>query len=118
MRFIVEIIWSKQVDAILGVGHSLEAEGIRNFALRRTDALNALDQLEVLGIPVAGGDVFVDQCGRLKMNYDNWFCNSIPGESHSEYARRSIARARDYIQRYQVSDAYFALVPGPRPEME
>ena len=110
----MDTIWSQKSDAILKVGRSLEDIGIRNWALTLEQALIALDQFEVEGIAILGGDVYELQEGALQSNYDNWHCDKRPNESKSDFMARSIARARAYITNYKGNQGvqyFFAIVP-------
>lgn len=107
-------IWSDEVKTILSVGHPLEAVGVHNWALDRQQALQALDQLLTLDMPVSGGDVYRFGQGRMQLTYDNWYCDPGPNEARTAYAVRSIEKARDYISAYPLSDdapTFFVLVP-------
>jgi hypothetical protein len=107
-------IWSNTADAILSVGRSLADVGVRNWALTREQALAAFDQLLAAGIGVFGGDVYKEKSGNIQISYDNWYCDPDPGEQKSEFAVRSVAKAREYIIKYKTwsDEAFlFAIVP-------
>lgn len=108
------IVWSTKVDEILSKGISLEPIGVKNWALSRQDALEALNQFLILQIPVLGGDVCELTKGNPEYNYDNWYCDRIPGESDLAFVNRSINKAKDYIISYNMEyrdKIFFALVP-------
>ncbi|SFJ07622.1 Immunity protein 40 [Desulfomicrobium apsheronum] len=110
----MDTIWSKESDAILKVGRSLEDVGVYNWALTKTEALMALDRLEAEGIAILGGDVYVMQIDSLQSNYDNWYCDRDENESTLAFVSRSIAKAREYVTNYKLSrdaEYYFAIVP-------
>jgi hypothetical protein len=110
---IMENIWSSEIDSILRVGHSLESVGVRNWALEREAALNALEQLCVLGVAVFGGDVYVANSSGVESNYDNWYCNRDVGETDVDFVVRSVAKARNYIANYRAEGrVLFAIVPN------
>lgn len=107
-------IWSKESDAILKVGRSLEDVGVCNWALTKEQTLMALDRLEAEGIAVYGGDVYEMHRKCLQSNYDNWYCDREDNESKSAFISRSIAKARDYVTNYKLNrnvEFYFAIVP-------
>lgn len=110
----VNELWSKQIDSILCTGRSLSALGVRNWALDRLGALSALDEFCVLGVAVAGGDVYKLKGEILELTYDNWYCDRSINEDILEYVDRSIAAARRYILEYPASETeyFFALVPS------
>lgn len=109
----MEDFWSPEIDSILSVGRSLEALGIRNWALEPDAALMAVDNLSVIGVPILGGDVYVVAGAHIEMNYDNWYCNRNSGETVADFALRSAAKAKSYIVNYPNSEAdvLFAIVP-------
>lgn len=110
----MDTIWSKESDAILKVGRSLEDVGVCNWALTKEEALMALDRLETEGIAILGGDVYEMQRESLQSNYDNWYCDREENESKSAFVSRSIAKAREYIINYNLNrdkEYFFAIVP-------
>jgi len=110
----MDTIWSKDSDAILRVGRSLEDIGVRNWALTKEQTLTALDQFEAEGIAILGGDVYEVQRECLQSNYDNWYCDREENESKSAFVSRSIAKARDYVTTYKLkrgAECFFAIVP-------
>jgi hypothetical protein len=110
----MEKIWTNDVDAILGVGRSLENVGVRNWALEQTAALIALDQLNAIGVAVLGGDVYDVSGSNLEPSYDSWYCNRDAGETPQDFVARSFAKAKSYISNYQApaGSVFFAIVPS------
>lgn len=109
----MEQIWSSEIDLILSVGRNLESAGVRNWALERGDALSALQQLSIIGVAVLGGDTYSVAGPVVQPNYDSWYCNRDRGEPNADFVERSIAKAMDYIGKYQapVGGVLFAIVP-------
>lgn len=110
----METIWSKKSDNILKVGFPLNDIGVLNWALTREQALSALDQFEVEGIPILGGDVYEMQGKVFQPNYNNWFCDREKNESKLDFVTRSITKARDYINSYKFNrdtKNFFSIVP-------
>jgi hypothetical protein len=103
--------WSEEIDSILDLGVSLESIGIKNWALNKTDALNAIKMLENSRIPVLGGDVYKLVGNAVEQTYDNWYCNQEAGESNDDFLCRSLNTARKYIDDYYLNEALFAVVP-------
>lgn len=109
------IVWSNKIDKILCKGMSLESIGVKNWSLSRPEALNALNQFLILEVPILGGDVCEIINGVLQYNYDNWYCDKLPNESNLDFVKRSIEKAREYIETYLIkrpNKIFFALVPG------
>lgn len=113
---VVQYVWSEQIDSMLREGEFLEMLGVRNWALDRVGALDAVERLSCERIAVAGGDVYKRENGRLETTYDNWYCNRNDGEQMSEYIERRVDIARNYISKYPGSDSrvFFSLVPVAR----
>lgn len=110
----METVWSKKSDEILSIGHYLEKDGIKNWALAKDQALKALDRFLAAEIPILGGDVYENNNGVFSPNYDNWHSDFLPGESESDFLRRSINESKMYIEKYKKSQPdklFFGLVP-------
>lgn len=108
----MHIIWSEEIDEILGFyGVSLECVGVKNWALERDNALQAIYKLEILGIPILGGDVYRMVDNMPQLTYDNWFCDKYDHELAPAFLERSLELARKYICSYLTDDALFAIVP-------
>ncbi|MDN3705806.1 Imm40 family immunity protein [Myroides ceti] len=108
------IVWSNKVDEILSNGISLKPIGVKNWALPQEEAIQALSQFIDLQIPILGGDVCEFVSGTIQYNYDNWYCDRLPNESHLDFVNRSIRKAREYIEHYNISEPnkiFFAFVP-------
>lgn len=108
------IVWSNKVDEILSKGISLESIGVKNWALSQQEALQVLSQFVELQIPILGGDVCEFVNGAIQYNYDNWYCDRLPNESDLDFVSRSIRKAREYIEHYNIKDSdtiFFAVVP-------
>jgi hypothetical protein len=107
----MSVIWSEQIDSILSYGISLSCVGVKNWALERDNALRAVNELEALGFPVLGGDVYqlVDEFP--EQTYDNWYCDQEPGELDYAFLKRSSEKARGYIGSCSMSGALFSIVP-------
>lgn len=102
------------ITQILKVGISLEPLGVKNWALSKEDAVNALDRFYELQVPILGGDVCENINGIIQFNYDNWYCDRQPNESQFDFVNRSVAKARDYIESYNSDNPdriFFAFVP-------
>jgi Immunity protein 40 len=107
------MVWSHAIDRVLSIGISLQDIGIRNWALDREHARDAVSLLAEMGVPILGGDVYVLCDGVPESTYDNWYCDRAPLESESEYLLRSKECALRYIGDYLQSspDVLFAVVP-------
>ena len=67
-----------------------------------------------LQVPILGGDVYRLVNGALRSNYDNWYCDELPNEFLSDFVIRSIDKAKQYIESYNIKkgdDIFFTLVP-------
>ena len=109
-----DVICSYSIDKILVSGLSLESLGIKNWALSRQKVLQVLEQFRELQVPILGGDVYRLVNGALRSNYDNWYCDELPNEFLSDFVIRSIDKAKQYIESYNIKkgdDIFFTLVP-------
>ena len=100
---------SNEIDNILSNGISLESLGVKNWAFSQKESLLILDKFVELQIPVLGGDVCDLVNEAIRFNYDNWYCNKLSNEPHLDFVKRSINKAREYIEQYSVkkSDKIF-----------
>lgn len=109
----MDVVRSKKIDEVLKVGKWLGDYGTNNWALTKSQALEALDKLLALNIAVLGGDVLEDTGENIRPNYDNWFSDRHKGESSDKYVIRSIEETRNYIEQYKTyipDKNYFVLV--------
>jgi immunity protein 40 of polymorphic toxin system len=81
-------------------GISLQSPGLRERALRRDDALNAISLLSARNVEVLGGDVYLLREGKIRVAYANWSVKRLADESDNDYRKRSWERAREYIRSY------------------
>jgi hypothetical protein len=104
---------SEKVNVILSRGVSLTGIGVNNWVLTKSQAMQALCELEALGVPVLGGDVYELSDDGFSANYDNWYCDKRDDEEMKKFVMRSISSARQYIKDYVGvigRDVYFSLV--------
>lgn len=86
-------------------GVDLSPEGVNNHGLNKTDALNLLNNTE-LNCIVLGGDVYHYQDRHPEINYDNWYFE--PSGDRQADIDASIAKAKTYINQYQLTAVLFA----------
>ena len=86
-------------------GIPLGEHGIGEMALRRVDALRAVDLLRTASIPVLGGDVYIRYKARVELAYANWHSEPEPGEKRQGFATRSCLETETYIRGFPVSEA-------------
>lgn len=95
---------------------SLESQGLYDVAWTRSDILLLLQRLEGTSVCVLGGDVWEEDGGRLKPNYDSWHSERRRGESLAAYARRSRSEALAYLARYPIkNDQWFVITISDEP---
>lgn len=105
------VIWSERVDLVLRSGVSLECIGVKNWALGRNESLQAICDLEYLGVPILGGDVYELINGAAEHNYASWHCGQREGEPDIDFLQRSLDEEKSYVARYLIDSALFAVVP-------
>lgn len=96
-------------------GISLQQIGLRDIALRRLDALSAIEILRALSIPIVGGDVYFTNDGHIEIAYANWYTDREVNESMSAYLERCYQQTKKYIMTFTQRagmDAIFVLVTG------
>jgi hypothetical protein len=67
-----EYVWSEEIDRVLALGLDLSDIGVSNWALSRTQALAALNELQTLNVAVLGGDVYQIGQGRAVSLGEGW----------------------------------------------
>ena len=90
-------IWGKFLTSR---GVSLEALGLAERAVGREDALRAVDLVKSVGGTILGGDVYLDEGGRIESAYANWYSERRDDESSESFATRSCGESRTYISKY------------------
>jgi hypothetical protein len=111
----MEHVWSKEIEEILRMGKPLFSVGVHNWALTKKEAMVAIQQLSSSQIPILGGDVYEIIDGVLQSNYDNWYCDPSSEETKIDFIKRSVAKAKEYIESYSVREPdkiFFVIVPG------
>ena len=108
-------VWSKEIDDLFAQGRYLGDIGIKNWALLQEQALNVIARLELLGVPILGGDVYYLSGKKLQPALDNWYINRERQESLSDFVTRSITVSRDYVRHFRPRSgdvALFVIIPG------
>ena len=88
----------KRILAARGVG--LDGLGLREVALRRSDAIDAIDALRAGSVPILGGDVYSEREGTIEPAYANWHVDQDSGEGETDFAERSCLKAESYVEMY------------------
>jgi hypothetical protein len=102
-------------------GIVLDSLGLQERALRRDDALHAVDLAKSAGVELLGGDVYVEKHGQLESAYANWYSEPRDGEAENAFVARSCAESRAYISTYPDPPdgvPVFVLVTGSQREGE
>lgn len=110
----MDTYWPTKIKEALCVGHSLHAQGIRNWALTKTQVLRILERFSDSEVVILGGSVMTNSAGQFSYNYDGWTCDAISSESRSTHQARSISTAIDYVNSYSLADradVFFVLTP-------
>jgi hypothetical protein len=96
-------------------GVALDKLGLREVALRREDALSAIQALKESSVPILGGDMYFDHQGGVEPAYANWYVDRQGAESRKEFAERSCLKAKDYVASFPDrtdKHSLFVLVPS------
>lgn len=110
-----EVIWSTEVDEILSCGNYLGELGVKNWALSKKDAQNAISALFEIGVPILGGDVYYQKNSGIYPGTENWYHQRSSGETIQEFLIRSTEASRAYVMAFNSVDGsnpLFALVPS------
>lgn len=76
------------------------------YAINAKEALEAIEMIKDLEVPILGGDILSTQSGNLiyayqlwgaEYHYLNWYCDKISGESKLEFSIRSYEVAKKAI---------------------
>jgi len=111
------IIWSEEVDDIFKKrGIALFDMCIANWAFTKPDALNIIDKLKEMQIPILGGDVLIGNSYAMQYNFDSWYCHKKDVPREDTYLNFSIEKAKQYIKNYNIKtnnneDIFFTIVP-------
>ena len=107
--------WSNEnIDSILcKEGIPLSHIDVNNWALKRKDALIAIENLKKNNIAVLGGDIYAVYNGVIESTHDNWYCDRESGEVASDFILRSASIATNYINKYisETENVLIAIVP-------
>jgi hypothetical protein len=81
-------------------GVALNGLGLSEIALRRSDAMGAIEALRESSVPILGGDVYSEKAGTIEPAYANWHVDRDAGERETEFAIRSCVKAESYVEKY------------------
>jgi hypothetical protein len=87
-------------EILAAKGVSLDRLGLQELALRRSDALDAIQVLRDLSIPVLGGDVYLERAGGVELGYANWHVERQSREEAGQFAERSCIKAESYVMAF------------------
>ena len=96
-------------------GISLLPLGASDIALKRDDALQAVEFLRPDEIPILGGDVWLRHGVRIEPAYANWHNEPKQEDDRLTYLRRSWETTEKYIKAFPRdvnSEPLFSLVTG------
>jgi hypothetical protein len=85
------------MELLAAKGVSLRAFGIQDVALKREDALFAVELLRHGSIPIMGGDVYFERGAAIELAYANWHTDGRRDEDRANYLTRSWDDATKYI---------------------
>lgn len=90
-------------DFLFKQGHSLSTVGVDGIGFMRKDALQLVELLSEVSLPILGGDVYFLMNGYIEVSYDNWYCQQLPSEDSVHYHMRTYSVAEDYIKSYEAA---------------
>ncbi len=81
-------------------GVRIDLPGLDEIALKRADALQAVEMLRRAAIPVLGGDVWLRRRGRFEPPRAFWYANRQFGEDDFSYLQRSLNKTEQYVREF------------------
>ncbi len=76
--------------------------GVKEWGLKREDALKLIRIMAEEKKPCLGGDVLVvNDKGKLRYTYDHWYIEKSKDDTDEEYTTKSILKAESYISNYK-----------------
>lgn len=75
-------------------------EGSGDLGWSAGDALEVIEVLRGTKIAILGGDVYRCEPWGVTPGYENWSSGVLPGETATEFARRTQALARAMVERH------------------
>jgi hypothetical protein len=81
-------------------GISLASLGLRELALKRNDALLAVEILAQSRVPILGGDVYFARDSQIEPAYANWFTERLSSDTLDSYVDRSCDKTQKYISEF------------------
>jgi hypothetical protein len=79
--------------------------GLREIALERDDALQAVKLLQKASVPILGGDVYFRRKSGIESAYANWHSDQAPSEGRDCYVTRSCLKTENYIKKFSSPDS-------------
>jgi Immunity protein 40 len=94
------LIPNKYSEVLQTKGRSLQEIGVNEIALQRPAALEAIQALRGSQVAILGGDVLRLLDGRPMYSGDNWYSQRYDSEDVTDFLRRSLDVAEQYINSY------------------
>ena len=86
-------------------GIPLDDLGLREVALKRNDALAAVDLLRKASRSISGGDVYFKHGNKIEIAYANWHSDPKADENPEQFMQRSCFETKDYIEKFPDSES-------------
>jgi hypothetical protein len=103
-------------------GVRIDLPGLDEIALKRADALQAVELLRTAAIPILGGDVWYRRRGRFEIAYANWHADPQIGEDSFTYLQRSLSKTAQYVREFpEPADGeplFVLVIPVRRPRSQ
>jgi len=104
-----------EIQSILATGQYLGPFGMNEWAFSRVVALQVIEALCAIKVPILGGDIYRVMNGRPCATGDSWFCSSRASESLDAFIVRSCNESMKYLEEYDITysdDTLIVIVPG------
>jgi hypothetical protein len=107
------MISAKYLSILQDKGISLSELGLKEIALYKHSALEAIEELRASNTPILGGDMYRLINGRMEDTYKNWYCQRSDYNTYKEYMETSWKISEDFILGQKESSStpnYYVLV--------
>jgi Immunity protein 40 len=94
------LIPDEYLEVLQTKGRPLQEIGVNEMALQRPAALEAIQALRGSQVAILGGDVLRLLNGRPMYGGDNWYSQRYSSEGLTDFIRRSLDVAEQYIRSY------------------
>lgn len=103
-----------EVAELLTQGIPLHEFGINGHGLDLSSAMAAVSKCAEKGLPILGGDVLLNDEGKIRHQYENWTTNRRDYESEDKFIAASHEKSIEFLESYKTdsNNTLFLIVVG------